>query len=105
MSPHTNGRFTLPDATQVVACDVPEGVKLPDYRVLRQNRALHRLRREPELTRRQLWIVGAADRELDALLDMGAIARDHRTDTFSISPIGERLLAARGWTTYGGDER
>lgn len=100
MSPHTNGHFDLPDATQVMTCDVPEGMTLPAYRVLRQNRALHRLLREPELTRRQLWIVGAANRELDALLDMGAIARDQRTDTFSISPIGERLLAARGWSTY-----
>lgn len=107
MSPHPHdGHIELPDATQVVECDVPEGMTLPAYRACRQNRALHRLHRDPELTRRQLWIVGAGDRELDALLEDGAIALDEHTDTFSLTPAGAQLLATRGWgptyTTNGG---
>lgn len=66
----------------------------------RQNRALHRLRRDPELRRTQLWHVGAGDQALDALLSSGAIAHDPNTDMFSITPAGELLLAERGWSTY-----
>lgn len=63
----------------------------------RQNRALHRLRRDPELRRGQLWCIGAGDQAIDALLSSGAIAHEPNTDLFSITPEGERLLAARGW--------
>jgi len=65
--------------------------------VMRQNRALHRLRRDPELRRSQLWCVGAGDQALQALLNVGAIAHEPRTDTFSITPAGELLLAVRGF--------
>lgn len=72
----------------------------------RQNRALHRLLRE-RLRRTQLWSVGAGDQALDALLSSGAIAVEpnpwrvcgatRHNDLFSITPVGERLLVARGW--------
>jgi hypothetical protein len=97
MSPHTNGSFTLPDATRVDECDVPEGMTLPSYRACRQNRALHRLHRDPELRRAQLWTVGVPNVELDALLEQGAIACEPLTDTFRLTPAGEQLLASRGW--------
>lgn len=63
----------------------------------RQNRALHRLLRDPELTRPQLWNVGAGNAALAPLLESGAIALDARTEVFSLTPRGKQLLAQRGW--------
>ena len=79
--------------------DAMSGIGPTDSR--RQNRALHRLKRDPEATRRQLWHIGAGEQTLDALVQAGAIATNGDPDTFRLTERGADLLASRPWpSTY-----